>query len=430
MLSRLIEESKRTTLLVIKLDSEILDYFVRSHNLQLTVIVHDLKTPLNLEERKIDVSILHCGSFVEFEKFFVQIQPELFLYDGHFIIIYDVIDAQELESVFSTFWKAYIYNVNVLVASPNSSNLVSLFTYKPFSNGSCNNTNPIRVNQFDKTIMNWTTNEFFPKKFKQLNRCPLRFGCYENSPGVLVNNSESGLNRFTGMNIDFCVMFSGILNFTLNIFEYEKATGVIYPNKTATAMLKRVIENEIDFIFGSLQRTRVEAMSATRIVHSDKLILVVPPPFLIDPMTKIFLPFTFASWISIGAVALLACSIVKLLEFTPKVVHDYVIGSNVKGSVLNVFNVFLGGTQKILPRSNFPRFLLAKFLIFTLIMRSLYQGEVFDILKRDVRTVELTTIDEFIEHKFTFYIYQSLAMRLEGSKIMQRFDENLHIKST
>lgn len=429
MLSRLVEESKRTTLLAINLDSEILDNFVRHNNLQITVEVNDLKTPSYSEKRKIDVTLLHFGSYDQFEKFFVRIQPEVFLYGGHFIIIYDEADLQEIETMFSTFWKSFIYNVGVLTTIPHSSNLVSLFTYLPFANESCNNTKAIQINQFDKTSMNWTTNEFFPKKFKQLNRCPLRFGCYENSPGVLINSSESGFKRFTGMNIDFCVMFSRLLNFTLHIFEYEYVTGVIYPNKTATALLKRVIENEIDFIFGSLQRTRVEAMSATRIVHSDKLILIVPPPFLIDPMMKIFLPFTFASWISIGMIALLACFIVKILDLTPRVIHDYVIGSNVKGNVFNVCNVFLGGTQKILPRSNFPRFLLAKFLIFTMIIRSLYQGQVFDILKRDVTTVELTTIDQFIEHKFTFYIYQSLALRLEGSKILKRFDRAQSNKS-
>ncbi len=118
---------------------------------------------------------------------------------------------------------------------------------------------------------------------------------------------------------------------------------------------------------------------------------------------------------------LLACCIIKVLKFTPRIVHNYVIGSNVKGSMLNVCNILLGGAQQVLPQRNFPRFLLAKFLIFAMIMRSLYQGEVFKILKNDVRTVELKTIDEFIEHEFTFYIYQSLADRFQGTKMMQRF---------
>lgn len=170
------------------------------------------------------------------------------------------------------------------------------------------------------------------------------------------------------MNVDIGTMFSDILNFTLNLMEYEPGMGIIYKNKTATAMLKRTIDNEVDMICASLQEDRTEAMSASRMVYADKQILVVPPPFLIDPMSKIFLPFTFASWISIGMVALFACCLIKMLQFTPKVVHNYVIGSNVRGSILNVCNICLGGTQQTLPQSNFPRFLLAIFLVFTFII--------------------------------------------------------------
>lgn len=421
MLSRLIEESRRSTLFFVNLNSDILDHFVKSHNLTVTVEVNDLKTNSNLKKYKIDAVILHLENYVEFENFYKLIRTETFLYDGHFIILYDMASVKEIEKIFSKFWKAYIYNVNLLVTHPSSSDLISMFTYMPFSDGLCNNTKIFLINEFNKTTMKWATNTFYPKKFKQLNRCPIRFGCYDNKPGFIIENDENGTRKFSGMNVDVGVVFSEVLNFTLNMLEFEQEMGVIYKNKTATAMLKRAIFNEVDVIFASLQEDRVVALSATRKVYSDKLILVVPPPYLIDPMTKIFMPFTFASWISIGMIALLACCIIKLLKFTPTIVHDYVIGSNVKGSILNVCNIFFGGTQEKLPQSNFPRFLLMKFLIFTMIMRTLYQGEVFNLLKRDVRTVELNTIDEFMEHKFTFYIYQALAARLQGTKMMQRF---------
>ncbi|XP_037045725.1 uncharacterized protein LOC119081089 [Bradysia coprophila] len=371
---------------------------------------------------KIVTSIVHIESYIEFEHFFNLIRPESFLYDGHFIMIYDRADAQEIENMFHKLWKAYIYNVIILTTTnPKSSNLVSVFTYMPFANYSCNSTKSVQINEFNKTSMKWTTNVFFPKKFKQMNRCPIKFGCYVDSPGVIINSGENGLKIFGGMNIDITIMISDILNFTLNVLEYEQGMGVIFSNNSATKILKKVLDNEVDVIMGSIQKARLRVLDATRWVYADKLVLVVTPSLLIDPIQKIFLPFTFASWISIAMVALLACCIIKLLKFSPKIVHDYVIGSNVKGSMLNVWNVLLGGNQQMLPQSNFPRFLLVKFLIFTMIMRNLYQGGVFDILKRDVRGVELTTVDEFIEHEFTFYVYPSLADRLKGSKLLQRF---------
>jgi hypothetical protein len=155
-------------------------------------------------------------------------------------------------------------------------------------------------------------------------------------------------------------------------------------------------------------------------IYTDLLIIVVPPPFLIDPLTKILMPFTLISWICISSVILTACITVIILKFTPKKFHDYIVGKNVKGSILNVWNLLLGGSQTKLPTATFPRFLLAKFLIFALVMRSLYQGAIFNLLKDDISTIELSTIDEFIEHKFTFIVYESLAARSQGSKFMDR----------
>lgn len=422
MITKLIEKSKRTTVLVMNLNSEILENFLQSHDLPITVEVNDLKTNIfNTQTRKIGAIILHFGQYAEFESFHRLIQNDMFLYGGHFVIIYGSGNMREIEKMFSNFWKIYIYNVAVLVTNAVSSDLVSVFTYMPFSNESCNNTEAIRINEFNKTSMTWATNVLYPEKFKQLNRCPLRYGCYQNRPGYIITKNESGLPIFAGMNIDIVTMFSDILNFSLNFFEYEEDMGVIYVNKTATSMLKRVIDNKVDLIFTSIKADRNELLSATRMVYADKLILIVLPPFLIDAMTKLFLPFAFASWVSISIVALLACCTVITLKFTPRLFHDYVIGRNVKGSILNVCNIFLGGPQQILPRSSFPRFLLAMFLIYTMIIRSIYQGGVFDIMKRDVHTVELKTIDAFIEHQFTFYIYRTLAAELAGTKVMQRF---------
>lgn len=424
IIDRLTQETKRSKVLVVNLNSEIIESWVRSYDdPKISYDVNDLRRTSHFKMQKIGATILHLRNYDEFENFYSRMGTEVFLPDGHFIIIYDVVDGvEEIEKMFVKFWKMYIYNVNVLVTNSSSSNLVSVFTYMPFNDELCGNTKPIKINEFDRFSLKWKTDLFFPKKFKQLNRCPIRFGCYEYIPSFIMDRTVSGPAKISGINVDIGTIFSNVLNFTLNLIEYDKGMGVIYQNNTATALMKRVMENEVDVIFSSLQIQRVNALSATRTVQRDTTILVIPPPFLMDPMKKILLPFALDSWISIGIVALIACCVVKLLEFTPKFVHDYVIGSNVKGSVLNVWNIFLGGAQNVVPRSSFPRFLLTKFLFFSLIIRTLYQGEMFNLMKRDVHTVKLNSFDEFIAHEYTFYIYHSLANRLAGTKLLQRFD--------
>ncbi len=408
-------------------NSEIVDYLMKSHDLflQVTVEVRNLKRKSMYsvdKNRKIGASILNLRNIDEFEIFFDSIRPDDFLYDGHFIIFYETANEAEKEKIFIKFWKMYIYNVNILATNPNDSNLISLFTFMPFRDGSCENTKAIRINEFNRTSLEWKTNEYFPRKFIQFYRCPIRFGCYENAPDIVIERSASNETlRFGGINFDIVKMLSDELNATLNATEYYPRSGVIYPNKTATGMVKVAMDNEVDVIFASIQTDRSQALSMTGMVYRDSLVIVVPPPFPMDPMAKMFLPFTFTSWMAIGTVALLACGTVKIVEFTPKIFHEHVVGSEINRSVLDVWNMFLGGSLPMLPRADFPRFFLANFLMFTLIIRSLYQGAVFDILKRDVSAVELNTIDDIIENGLTFYIYPTLAARIEGSRIMQRY---------
>lgn len=147
MISRLIQESESSTVHLIYSNSEIIESFLRLHELKITVKLEDLRNISILENRKINSMLMQLKNFGEFERFFNLIQTELFLYDGHFVIIYENENLEEIEKIFSKLWKIYIYNVNVLVANAISSKVLML-TFMPFINQSCNNTKIIPINEF------------------------------------------------------------------------------------------------------------------------------------------------------------------------------------------------------------------------------------------------------------------------------------------
>lgn len=421
MISRLIQEYEMPTVHFINSNNQIIESFLRLHDLNIAIKMENLTKISKSQGRRIGAMLAQLKNYGEFERFVSLIKTELFLYDGYFLIIYENGNLQEIEKIFSKLWKIYIYNVNILVTSAIASNLISMLTYMPFNNHSCNNTKSIQINEFDINSMNWTTNVFFPAKFKDLNRCLLRVGSFINTPAFIKIKTKNGSERYTGSNVDLTHLLSEILNFTLRIEEDEIVMNSSFQNYSISSLLKKVVDNELDFLFGgSLQKSRVEALTATRIIYTDTLVLVIPPPFLIDPLKAIFLPFSLIFWISIGMIVFVAFCIVITLAFTPQIFHDYVIGNNIKGSTLNVWNVLLGGGQKRLPNSNLPRFLLSNYIIFTLIIRTLYQGKIFDILKNDQWNTDVKTIDGFIEHEFTFYMHDTVITRMEGTKIMER----------
>lgn len=66
-----------------------------------------------------------------------------------------------------------------------------------------------------------------------------------------------------------------------------------------------------------------------------------------------------------------------------------------------------GGSQPKLPIEQFPRLLLAMFLIFFLVMRSAYQGLLFKFLQTDSRNKAVESIDDMIEQEFDIFMYLS-----------------------
>ena len=52
------------------------------------------------------------------------------------------------------------------------------------------------------------------------------------------------------------------------------------------------------------------------------------------------------------------------------------------------------------------------FMIYWLILRSAYQGGIFQTLKSDAHKPEVDSIQNMIDKKFKFYLYESLAARL------------------
>lgn len=79
-----------------------------------------------------------------------------------------------------------------------------------------------------------------------------------------------------------------------------------------------------------------------------------------------------------------------------------------------MLNAIFGGAQEIEPRENFSRFLLMMFIIFCLVIRTLYTGSLYRFLQSDIHHSEVESIDEMIEKDFKFYVSTSSLDLYEG----------------
>lgn len=74
--------------------------------------------------------------------------------------------------------------------------------------------------------------------------------------------------------------------------------------------------------------------------------------------------------------------IVAFLEIFSKNAYNFLIGENMKNPFLKLLIVCLGFTQPELPKRNFSRFTLMNFMLSWLILRTCYQGILFNLLKK------------------------------------------------
>lgn len=130
---------------------------------------------------------------------------------------------------------------------------------------------------------------------------------------------------------------------------------------------------------------------------------MIPPGEPITPLEKLLLPFSRTVWIWIAITITIGVSIIRVVKFLPRKVQNFVFGSNVATPSINLLIAIMGGSQTVLPRRNFARFLLMLMLIWSLTMRSCYQGQLYKHLQSDKRKPEIKTIEEMIERNFTLY---------------------------
>lgn len=91
-----------------------------------------------------------------------------------------------------------------------------------------------------------------------------------------------------------------------------------------------------------------------------------------------------------------------------------------KSPVFNILAVVFGHQLMKLPKSNFARYILMTFIIYYLVLRTIYQGGIYNILKSNQRKPELSSIDEMMAKDYDFYLYETLASRAHNFKFYEK----------
>ncbi|CRK90889.1 CLUMA_CG004578, isoform A [Clunio marinus] len=295
-------------------------------------------------------------------------------------------------------------------------------SFIPYQKNKCDDVNPKVINKYDINLCLWTSPDIFPNKLRNFYKCPIVISTYIYPPTIILDNIN-GTEIITGYDIELLETLGKMMNFTLKIelVTGQTAWGFITANGSSGGVIKKVMDGEADVAIGGyyLTLTRAKFMSFC-IYGNTKIIFVVPPGIPLSAFEKLLKPFSFYSWLALCITLFIGLAVIYVTKLQKPHIQQLIIGSSKSSPYMNFCNILLNGLQQFSPKSSFSRSLLGIFLLFCMLIKTMYQGALFKFLQTDQRHPQVQTIDELIEHKFDFYMYQSFEELSKGLKIHHR----------
>lgn len=382
------------------------EFLSRSFKSLKSLFRHDISSQLTvLRHRQRRVGILLIEALDDFKEILLNFSSKIFQYSGYYIIALVEGEIQEIEEIFKLLWKTRIYNVVVMYESKPGT--VRMKTFFPFNFGICNDTTPVLINTFTQGKFIKSNDKIFPKKMNNLYNCSIRVAIANNAePEIFIKILSNGKNDLSGRSIELMRTLSETLNFNIN-YSHIGPKGYVYENRTCEGPFKAVLDGDADLTISHwwLKENRLTLFEASRSYNSDPLHFVVPPGKDFTSFEKLVFPFNGSTWILVIVLNTTAFLVIFIVKMFPKTVQSFVFGTAVRYPYLNLFIGTVGGTQHILPRRNFARFLLMMFLLLSLVIRTIYNGSYYQFLKSNKHHKRVETVTEMVENDFTFYVY-------------------------
>ncbi|KAG5681325.1 hypothetical protein PVAND_010772 [Polypedilum vanderplanki] len=421
---KIVENEKNGKL--IDLENEILKRISRAVCLRIDDYLH--MTTSKLRVRHINIIYLEkIELFYEFEKSLMSYQ---FSFYGYYIFILYKGHWNNIQEIFDELWNKRIYNIYVFHENETE---IDLITFNPLGNSK--NCNDIKMNVVNKFINGkFMHSKLLYYKLKNLQGCPLRVVTLNEHFDVTKIKHSNGTIEYIGHAIDLMNAVAEALNFRpiIDLIEDGNKWGDIYKNGTATGTVGKLLNKECEIAFGDwfLLPDRTKIFDNSLAHGSTQLVFLIPPAKHFTSIENLVRPFHWIVWILFVLTFLIGLLTILIINVKFKKLKSFVYGRNVKYPTMNMFSAIFGMQQNILPKRNFARFLLMLFLIFCLILRSIYQGALFEFLQLDDRHKQIKTLKSLFKSNLQIYTYDYFDIIINDSmpelfkKIKHVYDHN------
>lgn len=193
-----------------------------------------------LKDRRRFYFLICVDSLDGFFRIYEQMTVEKFYFNGFFIVFFPNATFSDMNKIFELLWKMFVFNVIIINESGE------VFTFMPFGKlGNCSDVTPVEINNFNRESSEWTSKNFFPRKFTNLNKCPIKCGVFNLIPAIIITRHSDGSVALSGFDVDTFNELMKSINAEVKYTVYPVDTGTFYSNGTGTGLLGRTLRGEI-----------------------------------------------------------------------------------------------------------------------------------------------------------------------------------------
>jgi hypothetical protein len=218
---------------------------------------------------------------------------------------------------------------------------------------------------------------------------------YEEMPGTKILNEATSGFAIVG-NASYIPFFENSF-VSDSKFDYQDETSISFLKDKRLKPTSEIFYTEsLMFSFQSADKTEAHGVHMTVAFKDDKYVFVVPLGAKYTNFEKILFPYDQMTWTFLFSIFGIAFIITFTVNQLPKIFPRMLYGEYVRNPIHNIFGTFFGITQHRLPENNFGRIILMTFIIFCLIIRTAYQGVMFEMMSKEMRKPIPKTINDLV----------------------------------
>lgn len=289
------------------------------------------------------------------------------------------------------------YN-NFFIFNSNVSNSLLLFNNVYLSQNSCE---PIFrvVNVFSFVKMQWkfnSSNYVFSIKnafYKCGSRVMILQSALNLSYMLQFNKDHDGNTSIGGYHGELANIFAEKYNIIYNLEENFEDSDI--SEKVKNGIGFDILISDVFMI----SKQWINYSHATSPMYCHRFTFLVTRSRKYTPFEKLILPFDDPTWILIIVTFLVGFTAVFIIYRLPKSTQDFVFGSKVNNPSMTLTQTFFGIGLVQTPGRNFARFLFMSFVLYCLVIRTAYQGKMYEFLAEDIRKPTIKTVQELFDAK-------------------------------